>query len=109
MKLARVAAAALALLAMPTSTFLVRPAHAQMPHINMLPDDPSKTPEQKEADQERDKAYKDSLRKIPDAKASNDPWGGVRADAPKNSTSSSTAPGSKKAAATKKTKTGNAN
>src|ERR1700751_4754072 len=53
MKLARVAAAALALLAMPTSTFLVRPAHAQMPHINMLPDDPSKTPEQKEADQER--------------------------------------------------------
>jgi hypothetical protein len=101
MKLAR-AAVALTLLAMPVSAFLARPAHAQMPHINMLADEPSKTPEQKEADQARDKAYKDSLKKIPDAKASNDPWGGVRSDAPKTTT----APASKATAASKKTKTG---
>jgi hypothetical protein len=69
----------------------------------------SKTPEEKEADEVRDKAYKDSLRKIPDAKASSDPWGSVRSDAPKSSTSSTTAPSSKTTAATKKTKTGNAN
>ena len=46
MKLARVAAA-LALLAMPASTFLVRPAHAQMPNINLIPELPSKTQEEK--------------------------------------------------------------
>lgn len=104
MKLARVAAA-LALLAMPASTFLVRPAHAQMPNINLIPELQSKTPEEKEADEARDKAYKESLKKIPDAKASSDPWGTVRSDTPK----STTAPSSKSTAATKKTKTGNAN
>lgn len=69
---------------------LATPARAQMgggggdgPHINMLSDTPSKTPEEIEADQEKQKAYKDSLRKIPDAKVSNDPWGAVRSDAPK--------------------------
>ena len=66
---------------------LATPAHAQMggdgPHVNLLADQPSKTPDQIEAEQEQQKAYKDSLRKIPDAKASNDPWGVVRNDAPK--------------------------
>jgi hypothetical protein len=71
---------ALALLATPVPAFWVQPARAQMPSINMMPDVPSKTPEQKEAEQERDKAYKESLRKIPDAKASNDPWGSLRND-----------------------------
>jgi hypothetical protein len=108
MKFARVAAA-LVSLAMPASalvcTMLAGPAHAQMPNINLIPEMQSKTPEEKEADQERDKAYKESLKKIPDAKTSNDPWGTVRSDAPK----SATAPGSKSTAATKKTKTGNAN
>jgi len=108
MKLGRVAAAALALLAMPTGMVLVRPAHAQMPNINLLQDTPSKTPEEKEADQVRDKAYKESLRKIPDAKASNDPWGNVRSDAPKSATNGA-APGSKATGATKKTKTGSTN
>lgn len=83
MKLARLSMA-VALLATPIPAFWVAPAHAQMPHINMLSDTPSKTPEQKEAEQERDKAYRDSLRKIPDAKASNDPWGSLRND-PSNS------------------------
>ena len=58
-------------------------AQSEAPHVNLLPDQPSKTPEQIEADQAKDKAYKESLRKIPDAKVSNDPWGGVRSDAPK--------------------------
>ena len=102
MKLAR-AAAALALLAMPASMALLQPVHAQMPNINLIPELQSKTPEEKEADEAREKAYKESLKKIPDAKTSSDPWGGVRSsDAPKTATT----PGAK----TKKTRTGsNAN
>jgi hypothetical protein len=61
----------------------VGPAYAQTPQINLLADKPSKTPEEKEAEEARDKAYKESLKKIPDAKGSSDPWGGVRSDAPK--------------------------
>jgi hypothetical protein len=65
---------------------LAGPAYAQMPNINLIPELASKTPEEKAADAERDKAYKESLRKIPDAKTSSDPWGTVRAvDAPKAS------------------------
>jgi hypothetical protein len=67
-----------------------RPAFAQMqtPNINLLQDTPSKTPEEREADEAREKAYKDSLKKIPEAKASNDPWGSVRGSdaAPKTPT-----------------------
>jgi hypothetical protein len=88
---------------------LAVPVRAQMsggggdaPHINLLSDQPSKTPEQIEADQERDRKYKDSLKKIPDAKASNDPWGSVRSDAPKTTKETAKAP----AAAKAKTKTG---
>ena len=81
------------------------PARAQAsdggPHINLLSDLPSKTPEEKEQEAERDRKYKDSLRKIPDAKTSSDPWGSVRSDAPKTATT-------KTPAAPKKTKTGTA-
>jgi hypothetical protein len=60
------------------------PAYAQqMPHINMMQDAPSKTDEEKAADVERDQRYKETLKKIPDAKGANDPWGGIRADPPK--------------------------
>ena len=63
---------------------LAGPAFAQTPNINLIPEVQSKTPEEKEAEAERDKRYRDSLRKIPDAKVSNDPWGSVRsADSPK--------------------------
>jgi hypothetical protein len=73
------AAAMIALLAGP-------PAFAQMPKMNLLQDMPSKSQEEKDADAERDKAYKESLKKIPDAKTSSDPWGSVRTtDAPKAS------------------------
>jgi len=81
------------------------PAFAQdAPHINLMADGPSKTDDEKAADAARDKAYKDTLKKIPDAKASSDPWGGMRADPPKQ-------PAPKAAAATgapKKPKAGTA-
>jgi len=63
---------------------LTGPAYAQGANINLIPELQSKTPEEKEAEAQRDKAYKDSLKKIPDAKTSSDPWGAVRsADTPK--------------------------
>lgn len=78
MKIFRVAAA-IAVLAWP-----VYARAQQLPNINIIPETPSKTPEEKEADEVREKAYRDSLRKIPDAKTSSDPWGTVRSvDAPK--------------------------
>jgi hypothetical protein len=65
---------------------LTGPAYAQLPPINLLSDAPSKTPEEKEREAEQQKAYKESLRKIPDAKGSTDPWGTVRSnDTPKTS------------------------
>jgi hypothetical protein len=74
---------------------LTGPAYAQMPNVNLIPELQSKTPEQKEAEAARDKAYKESLKKIPDAKASSDPWGTVRSTEP-----------AKPAAPAKRTKTG---
>ena len=63
---------------------LTVPAYAQTPNINLMPEFQSKSPEEKEQDAIKEKAYKDSLRKIPDAKASSDPWGNVRStDTPK--------------------------
>jgi len=63
---------------------LTGPVYAQTPHVNLMPELQSKSPEEREAEAVRDKAYKDSLKKIPDTKASSDPWGNVRgADAPK--------------------------
>ena len=84
------------------------PAYAQMPNINLMPEDPTKTMEQVEQEKARDKAYKDTLRAMPDAKASSDPWGGMRSDPPKQAASKQPAP---KAAATtpaKKPKAGTA-
>ena len=82
---------------------LTGPARAQqLPNINLLADTPSKTPEEKEAEEARDKAYKETLKKIPDAKVSSDPWGGVRSpDAPKTPAAKATA------SAKSKAKTGN--
>jgi hypothetical protein len=63
---------------------LTGPAYAQMPNINLMPEVKTMTPEEKEQEAQQQKAYRDSLRKIPDAKASNDPWGNVRStDTPK--------------------------
>jgi hypothetical protein len=74
---------------------LAAPAYAQTPNINLMPELATKTPEEKEADAIREKAYRESLKKIPDAKTSTDPWGSVRAAEP-----------AKAAPAKPKTKTG---
>jgi hypothetical protein len=42
-----------------------------------------KTVEDWQADQDREKAYKSGMNKIPDQKVKNDPWGTVRAASPK--------------------------
>jgi hypothetical protein len=63
---------------------LTGPAYAQTPNVNLIPELASKTPEQKEQDAADQKAYRESLKKIPDAKAPSDPWGNVRSvDTPK--------------------------
>jgi hypothetical protein len=69
---------------------LASSAYAQAPAISLTPQTISKTPEEKDADAARDKAYKESLKKIPDAKAPADPWGIARGlDTPKSSNSKS--------------------
>jgi hypothetical protein len=68
-----------------------------------MADGPAKTDDEKAADAARDKAYKETLKKIPDAKASSDPWGGMRADAPKQP-----APRAAAASTSKKPKAGTA-
>ena len=71
--------------------FLSSPAFAQVPKLNLLQDNrPAKSQEEKDAESAQDKAYKDSLRKIPDAKPPADPWGTVRStDAPASKSASS--------------------
>ncbi len=79
---------------------LASPAFAQIPPVNLLQDKPGKTQEEKDAEAARDKAYQDTLKKIPDAKAPADPWGSVRStDTPK-------APAKAASSAKPKTKTG---
>jgi len=69
------------------TALLAGPAYAQMatPNINLIPELASKTPEEREQEAAQQKAYKESLRKIPDAKASSDPWGTVRSAEPTKS------------------------
>ena len=59
-------------------TLLTGPVYAQTPHVNLIPELQSKSPEEREAEAVRDKAYKESLMKIPESKAASDPWGNVR-------------------------------
>jgi hypothetical protein len=75
---------------------LTGPAYAQMPNVNLIPDARSLTPEEKEAQAEKDRAYKESLKKIPDVKAPSDPWGTVRSgDTPKDTSKTSAKPRTK--------------
>jgi len=70
------------------AVLLAAPAAAQMPNVNLMPEVQSRTPEEKEQDAIRDKAYRESLKKIPDTKTSSDPWGSVRgSETPKTSSS----------------------
>lgn len=64
------------------TVWLASPAFAQMPPGLGLPmggETKTLTPEEKEAQEARDKAYKESLKKIPNQTAPNDPWGSARA------------------------------
>jgi hypothetical protein len=84
---------------------LTAPAYAQMsggggggsggPSLNLIPDTPTKTQDEIDAEEVRDKAYKESLRKIPDAKVSSDPWGTVRTDPPKTAKAATAKPRTK--------------
>lgn len=76
---------------------LTGPAYAQqLPDINIIPEARSKTPDEIEQDKVREKAYKESLRKIPDAKVSSDPWGSVRSvETPKTEKSTQNKPRTK--------------
>lgn len=65
----------LAAMAMLT-VLLVQPAAAQS--LNLLDPDRPVTREEVEKREQQEKAYRDSLKKIPEQKAVNDPWGGVR-------------------------------
>ena len=87
---------------------LTAPAYAQTPNINLIPELQSKSPEEKEQEAAQQKAYKESLKKIPDVKASSDPWGNVRsAETPKTSAKASAKTSAKTSApATPRTKTG---
>lgn len=63
--------------------------------MNLMPELKSKSAEEKEQDAISDKAYRESLRKIPDAKAASDPWGTVRnTEAPKATPKTRTKTGS---------------
>jgi hypothetical protein len=69
---------------------LASPAVAQIPKLNLLQDKPSKTQDELNAEAAEQKAYKESLKKIPDAKQPSDPWGSVRTDTPAPAKSAST-------------------
>ena len=71
---------------------LTASAYAQTPNVNLIPELQSKSPEEKEQDAIKDKAYRESLRKIPDAKASTDPWGTVRSNEAPKAAAKATAP-----------------
>ena len=59
---------------------LAAPAYAQSKEQAPTPEQMmgGKTPDVIEKEREADRAYKESLKKIPDAKASSDPWGNTR-------------------------------
>ena len=83
---------------------LTGPAYAQMPNVNLLPPDkPAKTEEQIEQEKQQQKAYQDSLKTIPDAKAASDPWGNVRSQAPKTAPAKNAAKARSKARTVAKT------
>jgi hypothetical protein len=78
---------------------LAGPARAQMPPINMAPQDKQMTSEEIEKQREVDRAYREAIKKLPDQQRSNDPWGNIRSvdqSAPK---AAATKPAAPKAAA----------
>jgi hypothetical protein len=65
---------------------LTGPAYAQQaPQLNAIEDWSGTKQKEKDAAVAKEKAYQESLKKIPDAKVSADPWGNARMDTPKAS------------------------
>ena len=87
---------------------LTASAYAQMPNVNLIPELGSKTPEEKEQEAVKDKAYRESLRKIPDAKTSSDPWGTVRSNETPKAAAKAPAPAKPKPKAGSSAANGNA-
>jgi len=54
-------------------------------HFNMAPGASRRTPEEELRDREVESKYRETVSKIPDKKASSDPWGNVRAAPDKTS------------------------
>ena len=81
---------------------LASPAFAQIPKLNLLADKPGKTQDELAAAKAQEKAYKESLKKIPDQKAPSDPWGAVRS----NDAAAPAKPSTKSASSSKSKKTG---
>ncbi|MBS0530234.1 MAG: hypothetical protein JSS22_12700, partial [Proteobacteria bacterium] len=100
MKILR-ASALLAVLLSGPAFLLSGPAFAQdeSPHINLLADGPAKTPEEIEKAREVEKAYKDTLKKIPNAAVNTDPWGNVRTESQPKSKARAAASPTKNASA----------
>lgn len=63
------------------AVFCAQPAFAQMNLLGPMGEKPM-TLEEIEKREAQEKAYKESLKKIPEQKAVNDPWGDVRSAAP---------------------------
>jgi hypothetical protein len=66
------------------------PAAAQMALSPFKHDERKLTPDELKAQQQREKDYKAAMDKIPEKKATKDPWGDIR-PAPQNTTPQSTA------------------
>ena len=78
---------------------LAGPAYAQTQSVPRYGDvDKEKSPTEKEADKEAERAYKRSLGNIPEQKSS-DPWGAVRSDNAPPKAAVKTAPAKPKAKA----------
>lgn len=60
------------------AALLAGPAAAQSLGTSIIPEAPAKTPDQIEREQAIERDYKESLKKIPNGKASSDPWSTVR-------------------------------
>ena len=58
---------------------------AQMPSVNLAPEDHPLSTEEIDKRKATEDAYKSALKKIPDQKKSVDPWGNIRPDQPASS------------------------
>jgi hypothetical protein len=75
-----------------TAALLTGYAAAQTPelHMPMGGDAKTMTDEEKQQQDEREREYKDAVKKIPDQKANTDPWGNVRSGTPSKGTQKKT-------------------